>query len=122
MTEQDLQDAKIQDISILEIENNQKLLILLCDNAESSQRLYDIISTTNYNLTVSVNENNEYNLKIDFIDTDYIMYFASGRTVENYFPITWLAESKVSLITTGFKGEGQQRFWNDNYLNLKKPA
>lgn len=122
MTEKEVQNAKWCDISILELENDIKVLILLCENPENSTNLKKLLETNFFELKVLKNKNGEYNLKLDFIKTDFYILFETKKTIESYFPITWLVKSEVRFITTGYKGEGKLLHWSEDYQDLMRPS
>lgn len=118
MTTEQIKNSRFNAFSILELENKKKVIIFLCETKEMADNLYQLLSIGEYKLTIGISQKKEYRFELDFLKTDFKFQFDTQLTASDYPPLLWLTNSTVSLVTTGIKGEGQQRYWNDNYLQL----
>lgn len=110
-----------KNVSILEIEENKRVLILLCTNENYSTRLHQLLNR-NFNLIIEITANKEFVLKIEFIDTGYDILLNTHKTKEEYYPLNWLQKNEVNYITTGIKKDDGTLLWGANYLNLIRPS
>jgi len=121
MTPEQLKNSRFNAFSIIEVEKGKKVLIFLCENKSMADNLYDLLSTNNYKLTIGVGLKKNYKFELDFLDKGFKFQYDTEQTTGSYPPLLWLANQSVGFVTTGIKGEGQQRYWNDVYLPLIRP-
>lgn len=121
MNKFDVINTEWNNFSVIEISKDKYVLILLCKEKHNAQLFYSLLATNNYDLTVRIKDNKTYNITVDFIDTDYKLFYDTKLTVLDYPPLEWLASSKVKLLTTGIKHDDGMMYWDDNYLDLLRP-
>jgi len=110
LSEDALKEAKCYDYSIQQLENGKNVLILMCEDAEGSNKLNQILHNNPFDLKVSIEEDtNNYILTFKFIETDLVFQLKTGRNEKTYPPVTWLKEGKVKFITTGVWGNDSEK-------------
>ncbi|MGC4102296.1 hypothetical protein [Ferruginibacter sp.] len=102
LSEQDLNEAMCNDISIQTTPTGQGLLILMCKDKATSSKLMDIFRHNAFNLQISINETSgNYILQFDFIDTDLAFRFDTGKDEKSYPPLAKLKDNNIKFISTG---------------------
>ncbi len=109
-----------KDISILELENKQSVLILICTDQEYSLRVHKLLKN-DFNLIVKTNITDEFNLGIEFINAEYTLVLNTQRTKQTYAPLELLQLNKVNYITTGVRVDGGKLLYNHDYYPLIRP-
>jgi len=107
VTKEQLQQLTWKNISIVK-QSNSTLLIVLFFNTkeEGTVFLRDFLSKEPFKFIISKNKQGEHAFTIQFTSSEYDIMFASKLTTENYPPLTWLNDYKISkFITTGEKGQ-----------------
>lgn len=111
-----------QDVSILQLEDQQIVLILLCKNQDIADRLYEFIKTHKYKVSVGITNKKTYKIALEFLDTDYGIGYDTERTADQYPPFKWLASGQVKSLTTGIRLEDRSLWWNTDYLRMDVPS
>lgn len=112
LTEKDFEGIEWNDLSIQKFnDRGDNVMILICNDTQSAERLYRIITTSNYDIQISITPYKFYRIDLDFIDTDFGVGFVSRRTEGNYPPVNWLKTGQVGFITSGY-WESQGRSMN----------
>lgn len=101
ITKKDLENLKWQDISIQTPVAGKETLILICENRGASMHLHDLLSRHPYGLRVSLQQNGNYSLSIEFTETEFGVTLPTDRNETNYPPIKKLHNGQIKFITTG---------------------
>jgi hypothetical protein len=115
ITENILSKLKWYDISIVNINDDDTILIILMfKTMEQGNDFGKLLDQNSYKFTVSKNLQGEYIFTVDFIETDFALILNSKRTEENYPPVTWLGTGTETYITNGIwksdQKTGRQEF------------
>ena len=101
LKEKDIQSIIWRDISIQKDSVGNNVLILICEEKKQSQRLLQTLHDNLFKLGVYIKKSGEYQLRIEFENSDYIMGYDTERTAETYPPLKLLSTQQVTYITTG---------------------
>lgn len=119
ITEKKLKELQWYDFSIMDFKDGKIVLILLVDTEEKSIKLLELFY--DFDLKVYINETTGIiSLDVTFNNSELNVRYDTGKTVKDYFPLTWLLEKKVNYLTTGFKDEDGQIFYNKNLYPISK--
>jgi hypothetical protein len=102
ITEDKISKLKWYDISIVNINDDDTILIILMfETMEQGNDFGKLLDENSYKFIVSKNLQGEYIFTVDFIETDFSLILNSRRTEENYPPVTWLGTGTETYITNG---------------------
>lgn len=115
ITEEELSSIQCHDISIQSLPNGKDVLIMMCRNIESSNKLHEILSQNPYNLGVLLESSGNYSLVFDFIESDISLKLETHKNDVNYPPLKKLSKKEITFITTGVWGEKSSKGRNCEY-------
>lgn len=102
LREQDLNSARISDLSIQSLPSGKDTLILVCQNESNAENLHRILSNHPYDLQVSIEDKTRnYILEFQFIDSGLAMIYKTEKNEKTYPPIGKLKNQEITHITTG---------------------
>ena len=101
ITEQELSSILWKDISIQEMPNKEKVLILICETEKQSDRLMLLLQGNTFHLKLLIDKDKCYIIQLYFINSDYAIGNDTKLSIETYPALEWLAKSEVKFITTG---------------------
>jgi hypothetical protein len=118
ITEKLLQELKWNDFAIMDFKDGKIVLIFLVESSDKANRLRELFY--DFDLKVYVNQTTKIvTIGISFNNSEFNIGYDTGRTAKDYFPLTWLLESKVNYLTTGFKDPDGQIHYNKNLYKLE---
>ncbi len=123
LTEKDFAGINCNDLSIQELPFGKILLILMCQDAEGSSKLLEILSTNAFKLSVSVNdETGFYKFDFHFPDAGLGFVFDTKKSEKLYPPLKKILNNKINFISTGVwnqdTSKGRTFNYNSNLLRV----
>lgn len=116
LTEKDFVGINCNDLSIQELPFGKILLILMCQDAEGSSKLLEILSTNAFKLNVLVNdETGFYKFDFQFPHAGLGFVFDFKKSEKSYPPLKKILNNKINFISTGVWDQDTSKGRTFNY-------
>ncbi len=101
ITEKDLNGILWNNFSIQESTTDDYILVLICDSRDQSKKLMELLKNNAFALEITINKQNQYILKLAFIESEYAITYNTETTKKEYPLLEFLEKSLVGYISTG---------------------
>ena len=106
--------SKYDDVSVID-DNNQRIIVLVCEDQYSAKHLNDVLRFNKFQITAGITESKSVILDTKFPDANYRVQFKTINTTLEDPTLIWILQGSVPYITTGFLD------YNDTLLRPHTP-
>ena len=118
MDKNDLKELSFLEISLMEIEEN-KTLILMCEDGDKASRLFEILQRNRYNVKAMLTKRLTHKIAVEFIDENLFIGLDTNMSSNSYAKASWLTYGLVTRLTVGYREDKDNIRWISQLLPLR---